>query len=232
MISIILPVYNEEENIKKALDDILNFFYKKSLPFEIIAVNDGSQDKTADILDTYQDQKSIIVVSHTKNRGYGAALRSGFNQAKGDLIFFTDSDCQFTIKDIVPFLEKIPSYDFVIGYRKDRKDSKIRIFYASIFRLVARILFGVKVKDVDCAFKLFKREVIQSLALKENGALISLEILALARKKGYTFLELPVNHFARTSGTPTGGSFRVIFKAMYNILSLWIRINILPNKNV
>ena len=115
MISIILPVYNEENNIKKVIDGVLDFFYKKSFPFEIIAVNDGSQDGTVGVLNDYLGQKNIIVVSHAKNLGYGAALRSGFNKARGDLIFFTDSDGQFAIEDINPFLEKIPLLRLVCG---------------------------------------------------------------------------------------------------------------------
>jgi len=230
MISIVLPAYNEEKNIKKTVDSIFDFFIKKdklySELFEIIVVNDGSKDKTADILDGYKSIKNVQVISHQKNLGYGAALRSGFDAAKGDLIFFTDSDCQFDIKDIDDFLKEIKNYDFVIGYRKNRKDSQVRIFNGFLLRLAARFLFGVKVRDVDCAFKLFKKEVIKSLILSENGALINLEILALAQKKHYKFLELPVSHFYRTEGNPTGGNLKVIFLAAYNLLGLWMRINI------
>lgn len=224
MISIILPVYNEQNNIKKTIDSVLDFFYKSSLPFEIIAVNDGSHDATTNVLADYQGEKNVLVISHPKNLGYGAALRSGFNQAKGDLIFFMDSDGQFTIEDISPFLEKLPAYDGVIGYRKQRKDPYIRIVYGFILKVTALILFGVNVKDVDGAFKLFKKEVIKNMTLEENGALINLEILALAHKKGYVFLELPISHFKRVSGKSTGGNFIVIFKAMYHMLGLWKRV--------
>jgi len=224
MISIILPVYNEEKNIGRMIDNISDFFKKISFPYEIIAVNDGSRDGTENVLNNYRKRKNIIIVSHNKNLGCGAALRSGFKLAKGDLIFFTDSDCQFDIKDIVPFLEKIKQVDFVIGYRKNRKDPYHRIFYALIFRFLAQIFFGVKVKDVDCAFKLFKNYVLSDAKLISDGALINLEILAKAQKKRYKFTELPVKHFERTEGKQTGGSFKVIFKAIFQFFPLWKKI--------
>jgi glycosyltransferase involved in cell wall biosynthesis len=225
MISIILPIYNEEKNIIFVINDILKFCRNKNLSFEIIAVNDGSIDKTKNILENFKIKEDVVVVHHKKNLGYGAALRDGFNLAKGDLIFFTDSDRQFDIRDINLFLEKIDKKDFIVGYRKKRSDNFIRIINASIFRFVARILFGVKVKDVDCAFKLFKSYVLKD-NLFSNGALINLEILAKAKKRNYRFIELPVNHFERKEGVSTGGNFRVIFEAIINLLKLWTQINL------
>lgn len=225
MISIILPAYNEEKNIIFTIKDIADFFDRKKLACEIIVVDDGSTDKTKEILDKYKKTTNIIIVSYEKNLGYGAALRSGFSKAKGNLIFFTDSDRQFDIKDIEPFLDKIIENDFVIGYRKNRKDPYYRIFYAFIFRFLALIFFGVKVKDVDCAFKLFKSYVLSDLKLVSDGALINLEILAKAQKRGYKFVELPVNHFKRIEGKQTGGSFKVIFRAIIQFFLLWKRIN-------
>ncbi len=226
MISIILPAYNEEKNIGLTIKDIINFFDKKKLVYEIIVVDDGSTDKTKEVLNEYKRTKNIVVAFHIKNLGYGSALRSGFNMARGDLIFFTDSDRQFDIKDIVPFLKKIKQKenDFVIGYRKNRKDSYNRILNALIFRFLAQIFFGVKVKDMDCAFKLFKNYVLSDLNLISDGALINLEILSKAQKRGYKFIELPVAHFKRAEGKQTGGSFKVIFKAIFQFFSLWKNI--------
>lgn len=224
MISVILPAYNEEKNIGPAIDDISKFLNKIKEPFEIVVIDDGSKDGTAEILNECKKRNNIIIVTHPKNLGYGAALRSGFAKAEGDLIFFTDSDRQFNIQDVVPFLEKIKEYDFVVGYRKDRKDPLWRIFYASIFRIASFILFRVWVKDVDCAFKLFKARVIKSLPLFSSGALINLEIFAQAKKRNYKFIELPVRHLPRQYGKQTGGSPKVLFKAVFNIFSLWIRI--------
>jgi len=224
MISIVLPAYNEEKNIGPAIDEISDFLNEINKSFEIIAVDDGSKDNTAEILEKYREKYHITVITHPKNLGYGTALRSGFAKAGGDLIFFTDSDRQFDIRDLKVFLEKIENYDFIIGYRKSRKDSFWRIFYASIFRFLSHLLFDVNVKDGDCAFKLFKKHVLKSLSLVSMGALINLEILAKAKKKNYKFIELPVKHFPRQYGKQTGGSPKVLFKALFNIFLLWMKI--------
>jgi len=225
MLSIILPAYNEEKNIELTLNDISDFIKKLQIPFEIIVVNDGSKDHTTEILNICAKKfENLNIVTHPKNLGYGTALRSGFAKAEGDLIFFTDSDHQFDIQDIVSFLEKIKEYDFVVGYRKNRQDPYFRILYASIFRLLTHFLFGVKVHDVNCAFKLFRKEVIKGLPLISSGALINLEIFTLAKKKGYKFIELPVKHFPRQSGRQTGGNIKVLLKAVFNVFFLWLRI--------
>jgi len=222
MISIILPAYNEEKNIGPAIDDISNFLNKIKELFEIIIVDDGSKDGTAEVLNEYKKRNNIIVITHPKNLGYGAALRSGFTKACGDLIFFTDSDRQFDMHDIKLFLEKIKDYDFIVGYRENRKDSFLRTLYASFFRIISHILLGVNVKDVNCAFKIFKADTVKSLPLFSSGALINLEIFVQAKKKKYKFIELPVKHFPRQYGKQTGGSPKILFKALFSLFSLWI----------
>jgi len=224
MISVILPAYNEEKNIGPTIDEISNFLNEIKKPFEIIVVNDGSIDGTAKILADYSGKNNIIVVTHPKNLGYGTALRSGFAKVNGDLVFFTDSDRQFDIHDLKVFLEKIENYDFIVGYREGRKDPLWRIFYASIFRFLSHLLFGVNVKDVDCAFKLFKTHIIKSLPLFSSGALINLEIFAQAKENNYKFIELPVKHFPRQYGKQTGGNPKVLLKALFNIFLLWLKI--------
>jgi glycosyltransferase involved in cell wall biosynthesis len=219
-ISIVLPAYNEEKNIGFVIDEILDFFGRNNLLCQIVVVNDGSQDKTAEVLNKYKNEQKIVAVTHQKNLGYGSALKSGFAKATGDFIFFMDSDRQFDIKDVAPFIKKIENADFVAGYRKNRMDSWIRILYAKIFGLACLVFFGVKVKDIDCAFKLFKKEVLQNMDLVSNGALINLEIFAKAKKKGYKFVELPVNHFRRTEGRETGGSLKVVVKAVIDFAAM------------
>jgi glycosyltransferase involved in cell wall biosynthesis len=224
MISVVLPAYNEEKNIGFAIEDIADFLVKKNLKYEIIAVDDGSKDTTAEVIKHYEGKKNVILVSHPSNMGYGAALRSGFKVARGDLIFFTDSDRQFNIEDIEIFLEKIKGFDFVVGYRENRQDPVRRILYAKIFRFLSRIFFGIEVRDIDCAFKLFRGYVLSEMNFLSNGALINLEIFALAKKKGYKFAQFPVRHFKRTAGEQTGGNFKVIGKAMFNFFRLWLAL--------
>lgn len=224
MISIVLPVFNEEKNIAREIISISDFFKKLGTPYEIIAVNDGSTDRTQEILAQLAQKPGIKIILHKKNLGYGAALRSGFSKASGDQIFFTDSDLQFDIQDITLFLEKIKQVDFVVGYREKRADSAIRILCARAFGLVSRIFFKIKAKDIDCAFKLFNSYVLSDMGLISDGALINLEIFAKARKKEYKFVELPVRHFKRTEGRQTGGDLEVILKAVSQFFWLWAKI--------
>ena len=225
MLSVILPARNEEKNIGLLLEETLSFLQDLQAGFEILIIDDGSEDRTRELALSYrQKHPNIHVISHARNLGYGAALCSGFSQTREDLVFFMDSDRQFDIRNLEPFLKEIPHYDFIIGYRKERKDSLVRLLNAFLFRQAARLFFGIRVKDVNCAFKLFHSRVIQSLSLSSSGALINLEIMALAQKGGYKFLELPVSHFPRKAGKQTGGNLVVVLKAMLNIFSLWWKL--------
>lgn len=225
MISIILPVYNEEQNITKTVSDIENFFAIQKIDYEIIAVNDGSIDKTDFVLNNIKSKISrLIIASHKNNLGYGAALKTGFLKANGNLIFFMDSDGQFNIKDIAVFLEKIDRYDFVIGYRNKRADSFLRILNAKIFNFACFLFFGVKAKDIDCAFKLFKKDILQNLNLFSDGALINIEILAKLQKRNYKYFQLPVSHYKRIYGKSTGANPKVILKAVFNFFILFKKI--------
>lgn len=221
ILSVVLPAYNEEENIGIVLDDVFAYLNKNRILGEVIVINDGSRDRTLELLNNYSEKiNNLVIVSHPKNLGYGAALRSGFAKATGDLIFFMDSDRQFDINELGLFLYKIKDYDFLVGYRKNRQDQRHRILMAGIFRYITRVLFGIWVRDVDCAFKLFKKDVVKGVPLISDGALINLEIFARAERKGYKFIELPITHFPRQGGASKGATIRVIFKALINVLSL------------
>jgi glycosyltransferase involved in cell wall biosynthesis len=221
MLSVILPCYNEEANIEPILNDIWNFFTASKTPYEIVAVNDGSRDRTGALLKRWQSaHPELAVVTHHHNKGYGAALQSGFAAARGDLIFFTDSDRQFDIGELASFMPHIANYDFVIGYRRVRRDPRGRVMLAGVFRILSRMLFGINVRDVNCAFKLFRAPAIKGMRLTQPGALINLEIFALAKQRGYRFLELPVTHHPRTQGAQTGGSMRVVLKAFADLFRL------------
>ena len=225
MLSVILPARNEEKNIGLLLEETLSFLQDLQAGFEILIIDDGSEDRTRELALSYrQKHPNIRVISHARNLGPGCAVSSGFSQTREDLVFFMDSDRQFDIRNLEPFLKEIPHYDFIIGYRRERKDSFVRLLNAFLFNQAAKLLFGVQAKDVNCAFKLFHSRVIQDLSLSSSGALINLEILALAQKRGYKFLELPVGHFPRKAGKQTGGNLVVVLKAMLNIFSLWWKL--------
>ncbi|OGF66137.1 hypothetical protein A2757_00705 [Candidatus Giovannonibacteria bacterium RIFCSPHIGHO2_01_FULL_48_47] len=225
MLSVVLPLYNEEDNIAKVIRTAAEFLRTLKIHFEIIAVDDGSRDRSGEILKKLGlEFPELIVVSHNQNLGYGAALRSGFSQARGELIFFTDSDLQIKIEELGNFLKNIDSYDFVVGYRMNRQDPWHRRLFSMFFNLLGRFLFKIRVRDLNCAAKLFRAEMIKSLPLSSNGFLVNLEIFALAQKRGFKFLELPVTHFPRLKGKPLS-SFRQVFRSLTGLFKLWSRLN-------
>lgn len=200
-LSIILPAYNEEENIEEAVADIQSFIKKHFLSYEIIVVNDGSTDQTKSIVASLlKKDMHIRLVSHKKNLGYGAALRSGFRAAKMQLVFYTDSDRQFAIHELDSLMTHIPSYDIVAGYRLNRKDPLMRIGIATVYNTIIRALLGLRVKDIDCSFKLYKREVFNAMSLYANTGLIDAEVLIKALKKGYRIKQVGVTHYPRRKG--------------------------------
>ena len=221
-ISIFFPAYNEETNIKYTVLGAKKVTEKLFSDFEIIIINDGSTDRTGKIADKLaQKHQEVKVVHHKPNRGYGGALISGFKQAKKELVFFSDADLQFDLKEIKNLLFYIDRYDIVIGYRNPRKDPPLRILNAFGWKLLNRILFDLKIKDIDCAFKLFRQKVIRSIKIESKGAMVSAELLIKLRDKGYKFKEVPVKHLPRISGKPTGAKLKVIIKAFKELWSFY-----------
>ena len=222
-LSIFFPFYNEEANIAAQAKDALKIAPNFAQKWEIILVNDGSADKTGQIAqELAQKYPGVRAVSHPQNRGYGAAVKTGLKKSRYDWIFFSDGDRQFNLKELEKLVEKSDQADLVIGYRQKRADSFIRLANAKLFNFLIRILFGLKAKDIDCAFKLIKKEVVENIwPLKSDGALVSSELLIKAKKKGYKIIEVPVSHRPRQAGKQTGANPRVIFKAFYDIAALW-----------
>lgn len=220
-ISIVLPAYNEQENIAKSVEACREAFSEYFSGLEIIVVNDGSHDNTAAIIDELAAGCSdVFAIHHQGNRGYGAALCSGFNQASKELIFFTDSDLQFDLKEIKHLVKWIPVYDIVAGYRQRRADPYHRRLNAWGWNQLVRVVLGVNVKDIDCAFKLFHREVFEQIDIESAGAMINTEILYKARLNGMHLKEVPVSHFPRVAGEQTGANPKVILKAFRELFGL------------
>lgn len=210
-ISVVLPAYNEEYNIFDVIKETFNFLSSITDNFEIIAVDDGSIDRTTQILEKLKGTDSRLkVIRHLKNIGYGAALCSGFKKAQKDLIFMMDADRQFDISEITKLIPYIKDYDIVVGFRIQRKDPFYRCFLGYCFNFIIKILFGIKIKDINCGFKLFKRDSLQKMVLITKGSLISTEIMALANRNKLKIKEVGVNHYPRAYGKQTGASFKVI----------------------
>ena len=185
-ISVFFPCYNEQDNISKLVEDALKVLDAVAEDYQIIIVNDGSADKTEEIAKELAGKYDRVeLASHEVNRGYGAALRTGFNKANKELVFYTDSDNQFDIGELPKLIELRNKYDIVSGYRIKRQDPWIRKVNAAIFNIALFVLFGLRVRDVDCAFKLYKRELFDKIEIKSDGALVDAEILIKAKKLGY-----------------------------------------------
>jgi glycosyltransferase involved in cell wall biosynthesis len=224
-ISVVLPAYNEEANLGWVVSRVRAVLANLGRPFEIIVVDDGSTDGTALLADRLaSEDPTIRVVHHARNQGYGAALRSGFTAASLEWVFLMDADGQFEPIELLTFLDASREADFVVGYRIARADPVVRRFYAWCWARLMRLLLGVTVRDVDCAFKLMRRSYLSVMRLEASGAFISAEILAKAQRMGVRVVELPVKHFPRRAGRQTGGSFRVLLRAFLELVRLWKRV--------
>jgi len=214
-LSIFFPAYNEEGNIVTTIIDARNAAKKVAKSFEIIVVNDGSTDRTAEVvLELQKYIHNIRLISHKVNRGYGAAVKTGLRACRMDWIFFTDSDGQFHYDELQKFVGSRDNADLIIGYRRKRMDPFHRIFVAQILlKFWNFALFGLTIRDVDCAYKLFKREVRDAIKLETESAITITEFIVKAKALGYKIIQLPVEHYPRKFGAQTGGNWHVILKA-------------------
>jgi len=214
-LSIFMPAFNEEGNIAATVIDADQAARGITGDYEIIVINDGSKDKTAEIVKELSKLNSHVrLVSHTENKGYGAAVKTGLANCKKDWIFFTDSDGQFHYDELDRFVDQSSSYDLIMGYRKKRMDPFHRVFVAQVLLKIWNfVLFGLTVRDVDCAYKLFRKEVRDAIKLKTESAITVSEFIIKAKVKGFRIKQLPVIHYPRRFGEQTGGNWRVIARA-------------------
>ena len=226
-ISAVLPAYNEEALIGETAKAMARVLSELTEDYEVIVVDDGSRDRTRAVVEELAAvDPHVRCVSHAVNRGYGEALKTGFSAATKDAIFLTDGDKQFDARELAEFVPQLRSADLVIGYRNPRRDSIVRLVYAWGWRLVVTALFGYVARDIDCAFKLFSRQVWLRVKVHSGGATFSAEFLAKARRCGYRVVELPVTHYPRTAGSPTGAKPHVIARAFRDLL--WLRLHMDP----
>lgn len=220
-LSLVIPAYNEQECIEQALDEATAAFTELGLDYEILVVDDGSRDRTAELVEQAAAANDRIRLLRQKaNAGYGAALRRGFAEARGDLVAFTDADCQFDLRQIDRLLMLSRSCDLACGYRIDRQDAWPRLVYSKAFNLLCRLLLGTKVRDCDCALKVFSRELVASLDLKSNGFLINAELLCRAALRGKSIVEVGVSHRPRPRGNSTVSPLHAIPVAV-GLLRFW-----------
>lgn len=220
-LSVFFPCYNEQDNLQRVYEAADKVLKSMKIDYEIIIVNDGSKDGTGRTADAIAaNDNRVKAVHHPENRGYGAALQSGFRAATKQLVFYTDGDGQFDLNEMPPLLPMMRECDIVSCYRINRQDSVIRKINAWCWTKLVCLLFGMKLRDIDCAFKLYKREIFDKIEMKSTGALIDTEILARAMRKGYTVKQAGVHHFPRKAGVQTGAKLRVIIRAFRELFKL------------
>lgn len=224
-LSLFFPAYNEEGNLSQTVEKAIPVLRKVAEKFEIIIVNDGSKDKTGEVAKKLQQKYSFIrIITHDPNRGYGAALKSGFYNSKFEWIVFTDSDGQFDFSEVTKFIEKQKETgaDLVIGYYLKRAVPFYRILGSKVWELAVWLLFGLKVKDTDCAFKFFRKKVVEEIPKleAERGPFISSEFLIKAKRAGFRIAEVGVHHYPRKEGAQTGSSLKVILSGLKDLLLL------------
>jgi glycosyltransferase involved in cell wall biosynthesis len=235
------PAHNEAQNIEPLVEEALRELPRLAERFEIICVDDGSRDGTGAIADRLAAEHPDVVrvVHHPVNRGYGAALRSGFGAARYPLVCVTDGDRQFRIADLGLLLGRMaqpvapgsgadaPRPDVVVGYRIKRADPAIRLAYARTYRACLRLFFGLRLRDVDCACKLFRRESLEGIRLASGGAFLSAELLIKLRATHRSVVEVGVPHHPRPAGRASGADPRVVLRAVRDFgrlrIALWAR---------
>ncbi|MGO9875067.1 MAG: glycosyltransferase family 2 protein [Acidimicrobiia bacterium] len=230
-LSCFFPAYNEEPNIARLLDEVVATLPQFADHWEAVIVDDGSTDRTASIVRDYAAlHPEIRLVVHKNNLGYGHALQTGLKESTGEAVFFTDADLQFHLSDIGALLPAFEDADVVIGYRIKRRDPWHRLVVAGVYHTVLRTMFDLHVRDIDCAFKLFDRQVVDALVgeLESRSAFISPELVIRAQIAGFRITEVGVTHYPRTAGKSGGASLKVISRTIREMRRL--RADLKANK--
>jgi glycosyltransferase involved in cell wall biosynthesis len=221
-ITVVLPAYNEEANIEKqvrAVDDVIHGMEFDD--YEIVVVDDGSVDRTFEICEALRsDLTKLRLLHHEANQGYASALRTGFTAAAMPLVFYTDADNQFDVRELKNLLAAIDDYDIVCGFRIYRFDPFSRLVLSWGYNLLVRILFRIRVRDVDCAFKLFRREIFDRIHIESKKFFVDTEVLAKASKMGMRMTEIGVRHYPRTAGQSTVRPSHIVH-TLVEIVSMW-----------
>ncbi|MGH9079343.1 MAG: glycosyltransferase family 2 protein [Acidimicrobiales bacterium] len=221
-ISFVLPAYNEEENITEAIESAVAVALRACTAFEIIVVDDGSTDRTAVLVEECAVRHpEVRLLRHASNKGYGEALRAGFSEATHDFVFYTDADNQFDLNELPLLLAWAGQADVVAGYRRVRQDPPIRRANAWCWNRLVRALFYVPVRDIDCAFKLYRRDSLASIEVESRGAMIDTEIMVKLARRGSTIVEVGVTHLPRTAGSTTGANPKVILRALREVWRMY-----------
>jgi len=227
-ISAFFPAYNDEGTIASMVIKTVDVLKSLTNDFEVIVIDDHSPDNSGKISDELAKKyKEVRVIHHEKNKGYGGALKSGFKAAKKDLIFYTDGDGQYNVFEIKKLLPLMTSnVDMVNGYKIKRNDPLHRVILGKLYHLGIKFMFGLKIKDVDCDFRLMRKSIFDKINLKSNSGLICAEMMKKIQDAGFKIREVGVSHYFRTHGKSQFFNFVRVFRVGIDILKLWWKLQV------
>lgn len=221
-LSVFLPAYNEEGNIERVVKGFCAKLPSIAYNYEVVVVDDGSCDRTGEIVDRLAAaDPHVKAIHHTVNRGYGGAVVSGIRASTQPYVLLCDGDGQFDPVDVALLAARMPAYDVAVGRRARRADRLIRRLNGKAWTMLVTLLFSLRVSDIDCGFKLFKREVLDGIDLRSQGALISTELMARIAGRGAKICEVDVRHLPRQKGEPTGGKVSIIVRSFRELFALF-----------
>lgn len=225
-ISVTFPCYNEEANVAAMIEDSIAALQQVSDRYEVVVSNDGSKDKTKEIAESYAERfpDVVRVINQYPNKGYGHALKTGLMNCRYEWVFFTDGDRQFDMKELAKLTPFLADHDIVTGYRERRMDPFMRKLNSAGWNLIGRIFLGIKVRDVNCAFRFFRKSFLDAITIESEGAMINQEIYAKAHRMNMRIKEVPVTHLPREFGKQTGANPKVIVKAFKEFFELYKKL--------
>jgi len=227
-ISVFFPAYNDGGTIASMVLSAILVLQSLTDDYEVIVVNDGSSDYTRDILDELDRKYDVVrILHHEKNKGYGGALRTGFANARKEFIFYTDGDAQYDVRDLPGLWEQVSDgVDLVQGYKISRSDPLHRLIIGRIYHWMAKLAFGLRLKDVDCDFRLMRRSVFDKVQLQSDSGVICVEMMKKIQDAGFNIVQVPVHHYHRAYGRSQFFNFRRIFRVARDLCQLWMELRL------
>ena len=230
-LSVFFPAYNDAPSIAKLVDKAFEVLRERASDFEVIVVNDGSRDNTAAVLKDLEARYGAVfrIVTHAENRGYGAALRSGFAAARKDFVFYTDGDGQYDVGELPKLLDCMtPDVGLVNGFKLERHDPWHRLAIGNVYNRFARLIFRIKLRDIDCDFRLIRRSLLDEAKLTSTSGTICVELVRKLELSRYRVVETGVHHYPRLHGRSQFFRFRSLLITLYQLSRLYVRLVVAP----
>ena len=228
-ISVFFPAFNDASIIGSLIQQAAALLPTLTDDYEVIVINDGSTDSTAEVVaQLARETPNVRLISHNENKGYGAALRSGFLHASKDLVFYTDGDGQYDLQELSSLLPRMTADCHVVnGYKIKRADALHRVVLGSLYNTLVRFLFSLPTRDIDCDFRLIRRSALEEIQLFSSSGVVCVELIRKLHAGGCVFAEIPVHHYQRRYGKSQFFTLRGVVKTVYDLAALWINLVVL-----